>query len=97
MISVDELYKENYEAYAFIFIALNDPIVKESLHVQPKGRYIRAFCQGWDKLEERYKEILAYANAHNLELSGYAYEKGINEIVVDSLDDYITQIEILIK
>ena len=28
---------------------------------------------------------------------GYAYEKGINEVIIDTFDDYITQIEIPVK
>ena len=41
-----------------------------------------------------YKEILAYAGKHKLELSGFSYEKGINETVVDRIEDYIVEIEI---
>lgn len=45
----------------------------------------------------RYTEILDYAKENNLQFFGSAYEKGINELVIDTLDDYITQIEIPIK
>lgn len=51
----------------------------------------------WDKLPGRYQEILAYAKEHDLRLFSFAYEKGINELVIDALDDYITQIEILVQ
>ncbi len=30
-------------------------------------------------------------------LSGYSYEKGINEAVIDRMEDYIVQIEIPVK
>lgn len=30
-------------------------------------------------------------------LSGYSYEKGINETVIDQIEDYIVQIEIPIQ
>lgn len=30
-----------------------------------------------------------------LKLCGYAYETGINELVINSIDEYVTQIEIL--
>ena len=42
----------------------------------------------------RYREILGYARQNGLELSGFSYEKGINETVIDRIDDYIVQIEI---
>ena len=45
----------------------------------------------------KYKEILAFANQQGLSLYGYAYETGINEIVIDNIDDYITKIEIPVK
>ena len=41
--------------------------------------------------------MFAYAKKQGLTLCGYAYETGINELVIDSIDDYITQIEIPIK
>lgn len=45
----------------------------------------------------RYKAILDYADKLGLVLSGYSYEKGINETVVDRIEDYIIQIEIPIR
>ena len=65
--------------------------------IQPGGKYLRAYCKGWDNLEKRYIEILNYASEHNLQLWNYAYEEGINEFFIDTFDDYITQIEIPIK
>ena len=42
-------------------------------------------------------EILTYAKENRLQFYCFAYEKGINELVIDTFDDYITQIEIPIK
>jgi effector-binding domain-containing protein len=68
------------------------------LHAKPAGKYLRAFCKGsWDKLAGRYKEIFAYADKQGFSLTGYSYETGINETVIDNFNDYITQIEIPIK
>ena len=61
----------------------------------PKGKYIRAFHKGeWDGIPKRYREILGYAREHHLSLHGFSYETGINENVVDRIEDYIVQIEI---
>lgn len=74
------------------------PLQKKGLHIQPAGTYLRAFCRGsWDNLPDCYHRLLSYAEKKHLTLLGYSYEKGINEIVIDSQDDYITQIEIPIK
>lgn len=98
MLPVECLYQGNFSEYTALYIEMPFPVSKRGLHLQPAGTYLRAFCKGnWDKLPERYKEILAYAKKQGLTLCGYAYETGINELVIDSIDDYITQIEIPIK
>ncbi|MDO4439068.1 MAG: MerR family transcriptional regulator [Eubacteriales bacterium] len=98
MIPVENLYQNRFNEYTALYIELPYPVSKKGLHFQPAGTYLRAFCKGsWDKIPNRYKDILEYANKHNLTFCGYAYEKGINEIVVDKIDDYITQIEIQVK
>lgn len=71
---------------------------KGGLHIQPCGRYLRAFHKGsWDNIPQRYREILAYARKHGLTLCGFSYERGINETVIDHIEDYIVQIEIPIQ
>ena len=87
MLSVKNLYNGNLNDYSFLYIELPEPTHKQGLHIQPKGKYLRAFCKGdWSKIPTRYEEILSYA-----------YEKGLNELVIDTFDDYITQIEIPVQ
>ncbi len=64
---------------------------KQSLVEQMRA--LRAFHKG-DFSQLRYQEILAFAHGRGLALSGYSYEKGINETVIDQIEDYIVQIEI---
>ena len=86
------------DRYTALYIEMPFPVSQKGLHLQPAGTYLRAFHKGsWDKLPGRYKEILAFANQQGLSLYGYAYETGINEIVIDNIDDYITKIEIPVK
>ena len=95
MISVSSLLKNNFEDYCKLFIEIPSLTQKTGLHIQPGGQYLRAFHKGdWNKISLRYKEILHYAKQHNLILSGFSYEKGINENVIDQIEDYIIQIEI---
>ena len=95
---VENLYRGNLNGYSALYIELPFPAHRKGLHVQPKGKYLRAFCKGdWGNLPGRYMEILAYAKENHLQFYGYAYEKAINELIIDTLDDYITQIEIPIK
>ena len=95
MIPVENLLGGKFDEYTALYIEMPYPVSKKGLHLQPAGTYLRAFCKGsWDKISDKYKEILAYVDKHGLSLYGFAYEKGINELVIDTLDDYITQIEI---
>lgn len=98
MLSVENIYRGNYDRYAALYVELPTQLSEQALHLQPAGNYLRAFCRGnRDKLACRYREILTYANKHGITFCDFAYEKGINELFIDSFDDYITQIEIPIK
>lgn len=98
MISVTSLLNNNFDDYTKLFIEIPFLDKKDGLHIQPKGKYLRAFHKGeWDKIPMRYKEILDYASSQGFTLFGYSYEKGINETVIDKIEDYIIQIEIPIS
>ncbi len=95
MISVDSLINGNFDDYSRLFIEIPFVTQKTGLHIQPGGKYLRAFHKGdWASLPARYRAVLDYAAEHGLKLTGYSYEKGINEIVIDRIEDYIVQIEI---
>ncbi len=95
MIPVASLQNGNFDDYTKLFIEIPFLTHKKGLHIQPKGTYVRAFHKGgWDKIPQRYEEILDFAKAKNLSLSGYSYEMGINENVIECVEDYIVQIEI---
>lgn len=96
MISVDSLFKEDYNAYNYYFIKIKNSKQKKGLHKTEKGLYLRAYHVGeWKRLPETYKRIINYARANNLNLSGYSYEQGLNDMAIKDLKDSIT--EILIK
>ncbi|MCI9532155.1 MAG: MerR family transcriptional regulator [Lachnospiraceae bacterium] len=95
MIPVASLQDGSFGAYSKLFIEIPFLAYQDGLHRAPGGRYLRAFHQGdWEGLPGKYQEILGYAREHSLELFGFSYEMGINEDVIDRMEDYITQIEI---
>ncbi len=95
MIPVASLENGNFDDYTKLFIEIPFLIQKNGLHIQSGGTYLRAFHKGgWDKIPMRYQELLNYAKKHHLKLSGYSYEMGMNENVIDCIEDYIVQIEI---
>jgi len=80
---------------AKLFIEIPLLTYQKGLHMSPGGRYLRAFHKGnLDRMPKRYEEIFAFAEKHNLTLCGFSYEMGINENVIDRIEDYIVQIEI---
>ena len=95
MISVADLKNGSFENYSRLFIEIPFLPYQTGLHVMPKGKYLRAFHKGeWNGIPKRYQEILGYAREHHLALHGFSYEMGINENVIDRIEDYIVQIEI---
>lgn len=96
IIAVDSIKNDDFDSYRYVFIGAKPQDSSHvSLHKKKAGRYLRAYHQGsWEKLPDRYSEILSYAQEHNLKLTDYSYERGINEDFVDSIDQYITQIDI---
>lgn len=97
-ISLDKVLNNDFEVYDGIFSpALNNQQKSEFL-LKPKGKYLCGYQKGiWDKLPVMYQKMLKYAKENNIELTGYAYEIGLNEFVISSPEDYITQIMIKIK
>lgn len=95
MISVADLQSGCFDNYSKLFIEIPFLPYEDGLHITPKGKYLRAFHKGaWSGIPKRYGEILDYAREHRLALHGFSYEMGINENVIDRIEDYIVQIEI---
>lgn len=95
MISVSSLLNGRHDDYSRLFIEIPFLSYWAGLHMAPGGKYLRAFCKGeWDRLPKRYQEIFDYAREHGLTPYGYSYEMGINENVIERIEDYIVQIEI---
>ncbi len=98
MISVADLENGSFDNYSKLFIEIPFLPYQTGLHIMPKGKYLKAFHKGeWDGIPKRYQEILDYAKENGLTLHGFSYEMGINENVIDRIEDYIVQIEIPVK
>ena len=81
-----------------LFIEIPFPIKKKGLHIQPAGRYIRAFYQeSPENAVACYQKIFDLASETGSALSGFSYETIINENVIDRTEDAVVQIEIPIE
>ncbi|MDE6492252.1 MAG: hypothetical protein K2L37_03795, partial [Lactobacillus sp.] len=98
MLPVSSLQKGYFDNYTRLFIEIPFLTRETGLHIQPGGKYLRSFHKGgWSGISAKYQELMDYAAMHGLTLSGFAYEMGINENVIDRIEDYIVQIEIPIS
>lgn len=97
-ISLDKVLNNNFKVYDGIFSpALKNQQYSEFV-IKPRGKYLCGYQKGlWDKLPLMYQKMLTYAEHAHLELTGYAYEIGLNEFVISNSEEYITQIMIKIK
>lgn len=82
----------------YLFLKIDRPRSKKGLFVRPAGNYIRGYLKGpWELMPNLYEKIIAYADGHGLQLCGFSYETGVNEITVDRMEEYITQVEIRVE
>lgn len=92
-LSLEKVRSGSFQVYDGLFSTVDKK--GKDLYTKPKGRYLRGFSVGdWDKVQNVYGEMLAYADARGIHLSGYAFECGLNEFAIASEEEYITQIEI---
>lgn len=95
-LSLEKVRSKSFQVYDGLFSTVDKK--RKDLYTKPKGRYLRGFSVGdWDKVRDVYGEMLAYADAQGLRLSGYAFEYGLNEFAIASEAEYITQIEIFVE
>ena len=98
MLSIEQITAGQFETGYRFYTKVPSPKNKEHLFQKPAGVYLRGWCVGlWDKLPAAYSRMLAYAQEHGYTLTGYSYEEGINEMAISSMEEYITQIEILVE
>lgn len=97
-ISLEKVKAGRFSEYDGLYTPAVDKKSKGKSMVKPAGRYLCGYQRGkWERLPEVYEKMLAYAKTHGLELTGYIYEMGLNEFVIQKPEDYMTQVMILIR
>lgn len=96
-ISAEQILRRQYHKYdCFFAYGRTDIEIYDVL--RPAGTYLRTYCIGsWDRLHTVYDKICNFAAENELELYGYAYEEGLNEMSLRNRQDYITMITIPCK
>lgn len=96
-ISFEKIKKTMFDNYDGMFIPITEKNIKSKVMLKPKGTYLCGYIIGpCNTIPKLYEKMLNYANTHNLNLTGYAYERWLNDFVI-SEEEYITQIMIKIE
>lgn len=96
-ISAENVRKGNFEEYEGLFAPVEKKKGQPGLLLRPKGSYLYGYSIGdWCALPSLYEKMLEFANENHLVLTGNAYETGLNEIAISSIEEYVTQVMIRI-
>lgn len=94
-IDLEKVRRKDFEYYDGFFTPTPQNISTEHTLLKPKGTYLCGYLKGsWDNLPHLYEKMIAFADENSLTLKGYAFELGLNDFVISSKDDYITQVMI---
>lgn len=66
---------------------------KGTPYLKPGGTYLQIVEKGsWDKLPAAYEKLVDYAEKHRYRLTGFSFEKGLNETLNTNMDEYVTEL-----
>ena len=97
-ISLEKVQNRNFNEYDGLFTQSLSKKKSKNTFTKPCGKYLCGYIKGtWDNLPKMYEKMLKYAREHKLQLTGYAYEKGLNDFAISDENEYVTQILIKIE
>ena len=92
-LSLDKVQNRNLDSYDGLFTTAILPDTEPM--VIPKGTYLCGYIKGdWQRIPQLYEAMCTYAEQHDIMLSGAAWEIGLNEFAISSMDAYVTKIMI---
>ncbi len=95
---LEKVKKEEWEGYEGFFTIALDSRKRKDIFLRPQGEYLCGCVKGaWEEIPLMYEKMLQYAKEHHLELEGYAYEMGLNDLVIQDETEFLTEILIKIK
>ena len=80
-ISLDNVYKTNFYRYEGLYTTTLNAKMSSDCFTKSGRKYLCRYQKGtWDRLPVLYQKMLDYARKTNLQLNGYAYEAGLNDL-----------------
>ena len=97
-IALDKIRNHEYDAYDGLYLPIKKSLKSKSVMIRPKGYYLCAYIKGdWNQIPAFYEDIIAYADAHHIKLGKYAFETGLNDFAIHTIEDYVSEITIEIE
>lgn len=94
-ISLDKIRNNNFSEYDGLYLPVKGNIKSKTLMIRPEGMYVCAYIKGdWNRIPGFYQDILAYAKTNHIKLGTYAFETGMNDFAIETMEDYVTEISI---
>ena len=98
IISIDKVLDKKFDQYDGLYTHSLKPSVSEDVFVRKGGRFLCGYGIGsLEHVSGLYEKMLRYARDHNLELSDYWYEYGMNDFAITCPEEHITQILVRIQ
>ena len=87
-----------YDVYDNIGILLEKRLDQQQCLVFPEGEYLTAYHVGhWNTLSETYERLCAYQKAHHIQTDvSYLEHYVVDNFVVDSIEEFVTEVSVRI-
>lgn len=93
-----DVRQQNYGNYSNVILLMKHKTGGMSWHFMPAGRYLTTYFKGhWRDIGKAYRDLLAYADAHQMELAEEFLEVyTVDQLMAETVDDYVTEISVRI-
>ena len=97
-ISLEKVKNRDLSEYDGIYTPVRNGKKVEGVVTLPSGEYLCGYMRGsFHNPLPLYKKMLAFAEKEGMKLSGYAFERGLNEFAISKEEEYVTKIMIGIE
>lgn len=99
MVSTESLMHEKWDTYAHFFTKVLKKPQGHPFHIKPAGTYAVTYLKGdYYHASDAYRLLLSYIQEHHYKPGEFSYKEAVlDEIAVETEDDYLTKISILVE
>lgn len=99
MVSTESLMHEKWDTYAHFFTKVLKKPQGHPVHIKPAGTYAVTYLKGdYYHASDAYRLLLSYIQEHHYKPGEFSYKEAVlDEIAVETEDDYLTKISILVE